>query len=366
MKPVQRSAPPAICLAILITAILAGCGRSPQSVPPLTITTPTLPNATVGTPYSQPIQASGGVGPYNWSITGALPSNLSLPPSAGSSVTISGTPDAAALGVAFTMQVSDSSHQTASQAYSVSVLTVADSISLSPTSLAFDAQMVAAASSGQTVTVGNTGSPVLTIAGIATSGNNPSEFMPITTCGSSLASGAECNITVTFAPLQPGPRSASLTINDDAPGSPQSIALNGVGVSPGINATLSATGLSFGTVPIGEGTTRSITLSNYGTNALSITGITASPNFSETSDCGAVLASGASCTINVTFEPTASGLINGVLSIADNAPDSPQNVSVSGVGFAGRCTLPGRGCNPAHNTCCNRCVLVGLDIFVCD
>ena len=130
MKPVQCSAPPAICLAILITAILAGCGRSPQSVPPLTISTPTLPNATVGTPYSQPIQASGGVGPYNWSITGALPSIFSLPPSAGSSVTISGTPDAAALGVAFTMQVSDSSHQTASQAYSVSVLTVADSTAL--------------------------------------------------------------------------------------------------------------------------------------------------------------------------------------------------------------------------------------------
>ena len=150
--------------------------------------------------------------------------------------------------------------------------------------------MVAAASSGQTVTVGNTGSPVLTIAGIATSGNNPSEFMPITTCGSSLASSRmqhHCN----FRP--PATRAAQRFVNDQRrrPGQSQSIALNGVGVSPGINATLSATGLSFGTVPIGEGTTRSITLSNYGTNALSITGITASPNFSETSDCGAVLAS---------------------------------------------------------------------------
>jgi len=55
-------------------------------------------------------------------------------------------------------------------------------------------------------------------------------------------------------------------------------------------------------------------------------------NFSQTTTCGATLAAQASCTINVTFTPTAVGTSTGALMITDNAPNSPQMVTLSGAG----------------------------------
>src|SRR6185437_6039738 len=58
----------------------------------LTITTTSLPNGTVGTPYSATLTASGGNQPYSWSFaSGRMPAGLSL----NSSGVISGTPTAA-------------------------------------------------------------------------------------------------------------------------------------------------------------------------------------------------------------------------------------------------------------------------------
>jgi len=93
----------------------------------------------------------------------------------------------------------------------------------------------------------------------------------------------------------------------------------------GPNATLSAMSLNFGSQ--GVNTTspaQSIVLSNYGKATLNITGITASANFAETDNCGTSLASAASCTISVTFSPSATGAITGTLSITDNASRSPH------------------------------------------
>ncbi len=46
---------------------------------PLSITTASLPNGTVGVAYAATLAATGGTGPYNWSIvSGSLPSGLTL------------------------------------------------------------------------------------------------------------------------------------------------------------------------------------------------------------------------------------------------------------------------------------------------
>jgi len=66
-----------------------GVGVAPPPPPPLTITTPSAPNGTVGTPYSANIAASGGATPYTFSATG-LPAGLSI--SAAGAIT--GTPTA--------------------------------------------------------------------------------------------------------------------------------------------------------------------------------------------------------------------------------------------------------------------------------
>jgi hypothetical protein len=87
-------------------------------VPRLNITTSSLPNGTVGTAYSTTVAAASGTGPYTWSISsGQLPAGLALTASSGA---IAGTPTTAA-SYTFTVQVSDSGGQKASQSYTVSI-----------------------------------------------------------------------------------------------------------------------------------------------------------------------------------------------------------------------------------------------------
>jgi hypothetical protein len=77
---------------------------------------------------------------------------------------------------------------------------------------------------------------------------------------------------------------------------------------------------------------QSVTLSNTGGAALNITSITASGDSSQTNTCGARVATNASCTLVVTFNPTAAGTMTGAVTIADDAVDSPQTVTLTGTG----------------------------------
>jgi len=76
------------------------------------------------------------------------------------------------------------------------------------------------------------------------------------------------------------------------------------------------------------------TLTNGGTVALSITSIVAAGDFTQTNDCGASLAAGTSCSITVTFTPTARGPRPGTLTVTDNAADSPQVATLGGSAWA--------------------------------
>ena len=205
--------------------------------------------------------------------------------------------------------------------------------SLSSTSLNFGNQLVGTASATEKVTLSNPSGPALTISSIAVTGTNATDFSQTNTCGTGLADGASCTITVTFKPAQSGPRTASVTITDNAAGSPQPIGLSGTGLVSGPNATPSPSSLTFATQLVGtSGSAQSATLTNYGTTALSITSIAASGDFSQTNTCGSSLAAEASCTISVTFKPTQRATRTGTLSITDNAAGSPQKVSLTGTG----------------------------------
>jgi chitodextrinase len=101
--------------------------------------------------------------------------------------------------------------------------------------------------------------------------------------------------------------------------------------------TLSTTSLTFSNQTVGTTSSpQPVTLTNTGTAPLAISSITISSSagvyFTQTNDCGTSVAPNANCTINVTFSPGASGPQNATLSIADNAPGSPQTVSLSGTG----------------------------------
>jgi hypothetical protein len=80
---------------------------------------------------------------------------------------------------------------------------------------------------------------------------------------------------------------------------------------------------------------RALSLSNTGGAALTLSSISASGDFTyRRNTCGASLAGGASCTIYVTFTPTAAGTRSGRLTLTDNASDSPQTVRLKGIGTA--------------------------------
>jgi len=353
VKSLQGSAIFALCLVSAV--VLSTCGITYQPARPLAISPASLPNGTLATLYKQTIQVGGGVAPFNWSLIGELPHNLQLVPDAGNTATISGTPDTAAQGVAFTVKVTDSANQSATQPYTVSILAEPDSLSFSPaTGLNFSPQLVGTASATQAETLTNNGTSAVAINSIGLTGINATDFGQTNSCGSSLAAGANCNLAVTFTPKQLGARSASITIVDTTLGSPHSVSLSGVGLTSGTNAALSATALTFDNQVVGTTSpAQALMLSNYGTMALNIASVAVTADFAETDTCsGSSLASGASCKINVTFKPSALGGASGMLSVTDDAPSSPQIVLLGGIGVTSMCVPIGGTCfGPAHNCC---------------
>jgi hypothetical protein len=96
--------------------------------------------------------------------------------------------------------------------------------------------------------------------------------------------------------------------------------------------SLSASSLTFSAQQLNTtSVARSFNITNGGNAALTISGIAASGDFSQTNNCAALNA-GASCTVNVKFTPTATGARSGSITITDTAPGSPHSVSLSGTG----------------------------------
>ena len=91
--------------------------------------------------------------------------------------------------------------------------------------------------------------------------------------------------------------------------------------------------LSFGDQAVGTlSASQPITLSNQEPVALSITSITATGDFSQSNNCGSSLPPNDSCTINVSFQPTTTGLRSGTLTVIDNGPGSPRVSNLTGIG----------------------------------
>src|SRR6516225_8815637 len=181
----------------------------------------------------------------------------------------------------------------------------------------------------QTVTLTNRQMKPLAITGITLTGTNPGDFHQTNTCGSSVPAASSCIFTLTFTPTAEGVRSASVIISDDEPPSPllppdqqgkAIINLKGVGTTSQVS--LSTTTLRLGTQTLGTSGTLRMAVTNYGSTAASVGGIsiTGSSEFSQKNTCGSSIAPFTACTISVTFSPTVSG---GAL--------ATLNVNVSGV-----------------------------------
>ena len=202
---------------------------------------------------------------------------------------------------------------------------------LSPTSLSFGNQTVGFVSTAQPVTLTNTGNIALAITSTLITGANPNDFHQTNNCGTSLAAGSSCTISVTFKPTATGTRSAAVSVTDSAPNSPQTVSLGGTGVLPAV--TLSPTSLTFANQLVGTTSkAQTVTLTNTGLGILKITKRATTGPFGLTTNCTATVNPGGSCNLSVTFKPTTIGTVTGSISITDNAPSSPQTISLQGTG----------------------------------
>jgi hypothetical protein len=148
---------------------------------------------------------------------------------------------------------------------------------------------------------------------------------------------SQCGYNVVFAPTQAGARNTTLTINSNDPGGPVVIPVTGVGLALPLG-DLSATALNFGYAAIGLASPPlTLNLQNTSSVPLAISGVSTSANFEVASNtCSTAVATGASCTIGVTFTPPTAGAFNGTLTVSDNdAFGGQQLVALSGVGATG-------------------------------
>jgi hypothetical protein len=204
-------------------------------------------------------------------------------------------------------------------------------VQLSPTSLNFKKVAIGQTSSPQTVTLTNTGTATLNISGITASGDYQ---ISSNTCGPTVAAGANCAVGVTFTPTKKGKRTGLLSFTDNAPGSPQTVSLTGVGQS----ITVSPTSLNFGTVAVGNTSSpQAVTVTNVSTATVTFTGFVFSGGASgdyliSANTCGATIAAGANCSVSVEFKPTTVGTRNSKLNVKNNGGGSPSSVNVTGVG----------------------------------
>ncbi len=185
---------------------------------------------------------------------------------------------------------------------------------LSATLLAFGPQPVQTPSAAQQVTLTNTGSAALTITNIAVTGTNSSAFVFPNPCGASLAPGANCAITGHLTPAVAGPMAATLSIADNASGSPQLIGLSGLGVYP---VTIAVTPSAF-----------NVTTAQAFTVTVAVGGANGEPTptgsivlTSGTYTLGTVALVGGSATINIIPGTLAAGTDN------INAVYTPDNTS---------------------------------------
>jgi uncharacterized repeat protein (TIGR01451 family) len=213
------------------------------------------------------------------------------------------------------------------------------------TGIAFGNETEGVASAAMTATLTNTSTTTsLTISGITITGTNQADFT-ITSgtgaCGTTLAAGKTCPIYVTFKPSTAAAESATLSVNDNATGSPQTGALTGTGVLAAPTATL--TGIAFGNETEGVASAAmTATLTNTSTTtSLTISGITITgtnqADFTITTGtgaCGATLAAGKTCPIYITFTPASVASFTATLSVADNTTTSPQTSTLTGTGTA--------------------------------
>lgn len=262
----------------------------------------------------------------------------SLTAGASCTVSVTFTPSASGSRTA-TLNVNDNASDTP-QTVSLTGTGALPTGGVSPSTLTYTSTAVGSSSGSQTVTLSNSGTVPMTVSSVALSGTNAGDYSQTNNCTGVPASGS-CYASVVFSPTAGGTRTATLTFTSNASNSPQTVSITGTGTSPA--ASISPSSLTYSSQIVGTSSaSQAVTIQNTGSTNLGFSsiGITGanSGDFAQSNNC-TTLTPTSSCTVNVTFTPQATGSRSAALSLTDNAPGSPQTVSLSGTGVIATVTV---------------------------
>ena len=183
----------------------------------------------------------------------------------------------------------------------------------------------------QSFTMTNTGAAALTVAQLTVNGAGYS--VSGFSAPATIAAGQSVTFNAQFAPATAGNLNGKVSISSNAPNSPTTVALTGIGVAASVSMTAAPANLSFGSVAAGSSSSKSVTLTNKGNSSLTISQL--SVNAKDVSATGLstplVLPAGQSATMNVSFKPTSAETVTGNISLS-NAQGTTTVIPVTATG----------------------------------
>ena len=190
-------------------------------------------------------------------------------------------------------------------------------------SLSFSGQAVGTTSAASPVTLNNTGNLPITVSGVSVSG----AFGATHNCPATLAVGASCSANVTFGPALSGATSGSLTFATSI----GNVAVNLYGTGLQAVASLSTPALTLPTTTVGAtSAVQYVVMNNTGNTDLALSPATVGAPFAVSTNCGATLSAGSSCSYGLTFTPVTFGTTSATLTVPTNAGTQIANISATG------------------------------------
>ncbi|MCG7873888.1 MAG: choice-of-anchor D domain-containing protein [Candidatus Thiodiazotropha lotti] len=206
----------------------------------------------------------------------------------------------------------------------VGLAALVSQIEVNPTSLSFSDTPVGTTSDGQNITISNQGNTTLSEISLSLSG----DFTETNDCPTTLSPSSSCTVTVSAVPTTAGELSGSFEVNatDGTHNLMEVVSLTAIGTIAEL--VTSDTEVTFPDASVDSSSDpQTVTLTNQGSAPLSINSISTEGDFSQTNDCGAELAAGSSCDIQVVFSPQSMGDATGALVIDTNQGISRINLS---------------------------------------
>ena len=330
--PVVQVSPASIALTQVITRSTA-----PQVI--------SLTNVGTGDLHISAI-SKGGAHPGDWSETDTCAGSTVIP-AASCNITVILTPTSTGDRSA-SLTITDDAHANP-YVYTLTGTGIDPHAVPSPSPLSFPPQPLGTTNE-RLLTVTNNGIGDLRLTSVTSGGTNRGDFIVDASAdgcsGSTVHENTACTVGIQFSPTAAGSRTATLTITDNALTSPQLVAMTGSGITASVSFN-SASGIyAFGNQLYQTTAQQTITMTNTSQSVLAVTSLAAGGSnpgdFPVLSDgcSGHQIASQGTCSVTVGFIPNATGPRSASLTFTDNAPNSPQTVTLTGNGTLGGQYVP--------------------------